>query len=194
MALVFATANDFKFKEIQAVLEPVGISVWQKKMNLFEKQSDSVSEIAIEKANHAFSKLKLPLIAEDTVVFFEAFHNFPGTRPKRLFQELGFKGLLAKLKGRSRKAFFHTAICYLDYENKPKIFEAKLQGKIAKEVILPDEERMPFEKIFIPKGFEIALSQMNFDEKNAIRHRANATRQLARFLVEQSLAETKNLE
>ncbi|MDD5162659.1 MAG: non-canonical purine NTP pyrophosphatase [Candidatus ainarchaeum sp.] len=192
MALVFATNNDFKFREIKAILEPLGISIWQKKIDLFEPDSNSPAEIALEKARHAFSKLKLPLITEDTGIFFEAYNNFPGTKPKRIFEQMGFQGLFEKLKGRQRHAHFHTAICLMDYNDNYKIFEAKWHGQIAKEVILPEADRMPYEKIFIPEGKQIALSQMGFEEKNLLSHRAEATRKLARFLVEKQIASIKN--
>jgi non-canonical purine NTP pyrophosphatase (RdgB/HAM1 family) len=192
MALVFVTNNDFKFREINAILEPLGISIWQKKMALFEPDSNSPAEIALEKARHAFSKLKIPLITEDTAFFFEAYNNFPGTKPKRIFEKMGYEGLFKKLKGRQRHAHFHTAICLMDYNDDYKIFEAKWHGKITKEIVLPEADRMPYEKIFVPEGKEIALSQMSFEEKSALSHRAQATRQLARYLVEKQIASIKN--
>lgn len=187
MSLVFATGNHFKFLEVKSVLEPLGFSVWQKKLDLFEPESNFPAEIAKEKALHAFEKLKLPLITEDTSVFFEAYNNFPGTKPKKIFEQMGFEGLFEKLKGRSRDAFFHTAICYLDYEKEPKIFEAKLHGSITKEVILPEADKMPYEKIFIPKGKQHALSQLSLKEKNEISHRAEAARKLAQFLIQKKM-------
>ncbi|MDD5147896.1 MAG: non-canonical purine NTP pyrophosphatase [Candidatus ainarchaeum sp.] len=194
MALVFVTNNDHKFREVHSILGPLGIHVWQKKMNLFEKDSNSPAEIALEKARHAFSKLKLPLITEDTSVFFDAYNNFPGTKPKRAFEQMGYEGLFRKLKGRHRKAHFHTAICLMDYNDKYKIFEATWAGTITKEVILPESDRMPYEKIFVPEGKAIALAQMSREEKNELSHRAQATRKLARYLIEKKIASIKNRE
>lgn len=187
MAIVFVTGNNHKFQGVQSVLEPLGISVWQKKMDLFELESDSPSEIALGKARHAFSRLKMPLIAEDTSIFFEAYNNFPGTQPKRIFEQFGYEGLFNKLKGRTRQAYFHTALCFMDYHDTYKIFEAQLPGMITRDVVLPEADRMPYEKIFVPEGKEHALVQLSMQEKNVISHRAKAAKQLAKFLVEKDM-------
>ncbi|MBN1941494.1 MAG: non-canonical purine NTP pyrophosphatase [Candidatus Diapherotrites archaeon] len=194
MAIVFVTNNDYKFREIQAILEPLGISIWQKKIDLYEPESGSIEEIAFEKAKQAYEKLKTPLIAEDTGLFFEAYNNFPGTKPKRIFEQFGYEGLFKKLKGKQRNAFFQTAICFMGYNNEFRIFEAKLHGKITGNVILPNADRMPYEKIFIPQGHNLALSQLSMNEKNEFSHRANAAKQLARYLVEKEMKERATQE
>jgi len=187
MALVFVTGNDLKFQEVNSVLEPLGISIWQKKMDLFEPESNSPVEIALEKARHGFSRLKVPLIAEDTSVFFEAYNNFPGTRAKRAFEEMGYEGLFQKLRGRTRKAYFHTALCFMDYNDNYKIFESKLPGTITREVILPEENTMPYAKIFVPEGSDCAMVQMSLKERRAIGHRGLAARMLAKYLIEKQI-------
>ncbi len=189
MPLVFATGNRHKFGEIAAVLAGYGLGLQQHKTELQEISSNSPREIAMHKAQSAFAELRTPLIVEDTAVYFTAFKDFPGTMPKRIYESIGFRGMLKLLEGKSRNAFFLCTICFIESENTQRFFEGKLEGKIAKRVIKPKADRMPYEKIFIPKGSKKAIVEMPLEEKNAISHRAIAAKKLAEWLKERSLHE-----
>ena len=56
-------------------------------------------------------------------------------------------------------------------------------------MIKPTADRMPYEKIFIPNGFKKAVVEMTQAEKNAISHRAKATKKLGEWLKETALHE-----
>ncbi len=180
MKLFFATGNKHKVQEINAVLGKK-IHLIQKKIELKEPKSSSIEFIAEKKAEQAFRKLKKPLIVEDTGVYFTALRNFPGTEPKRAFLKLGLNGLLKKLQGKKRTAFYKTVICFTDGKKK-KIFSGKLHGKITEKVFLKEKDVMAYEKIFVPKGKNKVLAFFSRKNKNKFSHRAKAAEKLKKFL------------
>ena len=180
--LIFVTGNRHKFEHIAEVLAGYGIALKQHGIELEETDSSSQKKIALHKAKQAFALLRQPLIVEDTGIWFRAFKNFPGTKPKRAFEQLGFEGLFKKLQGKKRSAFFLTTVCFIESEKNFHFFEGKLEGEITKKVIAPEADAMPYAKIFIPKGHEKTLSEMTLHEKNASSHRGIAARKLAEWI------------
>ena len=63
--LLFVSSNTHKFKEAKEILNSFGVSIQFFRLNLEEIQSNSIKQIAIKKAQDAFSKCKKPLIIED---------------------------------------------------------------------------------------------------------------------------------
>jgi len=185
--LSFATGNKHKFQEVSVILAEYEITIEQAEIDFVENPLNSLRQIAAEKAEQAFSKLRLPVIVEDTGVYFEAYKNFPGVQAKRIYESLGFDGLLNVLKGKSRKAYFHTILCFKDSAQENKFFEAKLHGRISSKVIKPNANVMPYEKIFIPEGSKKALSQISRKDKNQMSHRAVAARKFAEWFQDKGI-------
>lgn len=179
--LYFVSTNKHKFYEIRRVLARHGIKLLWLNLELVEPQSESLEDIAIAKAEHAYKKVMAPLIVEDTGVFFEGFTNFPGTQAKRVYERIGFEGLLKLAAKKSGRAYFKTAICYKD-EKRCKIFSGTLRGRIARRVYCANKDVMPYEKIFIPYGKKRPLCMISRKEKSSFSHRAIASEKLARWL------------
>ncbi len=186
--LYFATGNKHKVKEVSEVLAELGLEIEHANPKIEEIDSTNAKKIVLDKAKQAFEKLRNPVIAEDTGIWFKAYKDFPGTQPKRMFECLGHEGLLKLLKGKDRNAFFLSTICFFD-GSQHKFFEGKLEGKITSKVIKPNADRMPYEKIFIPNGCKKAVVEMTPAEKNAISHRGIATKKLGEWLKETALHE-----
>ena len=183
MKLFIATGNKHKVHEMSLMLNVFGIELEQKDIPIIEPDFDSIEEIALEKAKQAFEKLKQPVIAEDTGVYFEAYNNFPGQLAKRIYLGLDFEGLIALIKLKeNKKAHFKTAIAYFDGEES-KVFSGKMEGSLLEEIISPEKDRLPYEKIFVPNGFDKALVDLSVEEKNKISHRAKATKKFGEWFV-----------
>ncbi|MFH1663521.1 MAG: non-canonical purine NTP pyrophosphatase [archaeon] len=181
MQLIFVTGNKHKMQEIQKVLGKK-IKLKQEELDIHEPKLGSVKKIAEFKAKKAFEKLHKPLIAEDTGIYFTSLKNFPGTEPKRVFEKLGFKGLLEKLEGKKRNAFYETVICFVNGKGKTKTFTGKLFGKITEKVFLKEKDVMAYEKIFVPHGKKRVLAFFSRKSKNKFSHRAQAAKKLRKFL------------
>ncbi|MCR4335156.1 MAG: non-canonical purine NTP pyrophosphatase [archaeon] len=182
MNLVICTGNSHKVYEMSKILKEYGVKIKQIELEIFEPDFDSIEKIAKEKARQAFEKIKKPVIAEDTGVYFEGYNNFPGVMAKRIYLGIGFSGLLNLIKNaKNKKCYFKTAVAYFDGK-KYKVFSGKLKGYLLDKTVSLDKNRLPYEKLFIPNGYKKALVDIPLDEKNKISHRAIATRKLGEWL------------
>lgn len=183
--LFIVTTNAHKVKEIRAILSENKIKIIQKKLEIVEPDYDTLEEVAIAKATQAFEKIKKPLIVEDTGVFFEGYNKFPGQIAKRVYLGIGFSGLLSLIRAtKNKKAHFKTVICFVAAKNSFKLFSGTLNGRLIEKVVNKEKNRLPYEKIFIPKGHSKTLVELDLNEKNKISHRAKATRKLGKWLEE----------
>ena len=179
--LILVTGNKHKYEEIKDILgKPIKLT--QKNLAIEEPDLNTIEDIARYKAKQAFSKLKKPIIVEDTGVYFSDYKNFPGHLAKRVFEGIGFNGLLALVKaGKKKQGYFKTIICYKD-KKQEKLFSGIMQGKLLTKLRKEHADRLPYEKLFVPKGKNKAISEMSKAEKNKISHRAKATVKLKKFL------------
>ncbi len=180
--IIVVTGNAGKYNEIKKILDSFGIS--SERINLsFEECSDTVEKISVEKAQKAFAVVKKPLIVDDTGVFFEAYNNFPGHHAKRIYNAIGFKGIMKLLDGENRNALFKSAVCFTD-GRMTKVFVGELRGRITTEVYPTSRKDLPYEQIFVPDGINAPMSKLSVDEKNSISHRAKAIKMFAKWFLE----------
>lgn len=181
MKIIVVTSNKDKFDEIAKTLAEFKIEAEQSSVNITEEGS-TLDEIVTDKAKKAFEALKQPLIVDDTGVYFSAYEDFPGAYPRRVFEKLGLAGLLKKLEGKDRGAFFRTILCYID-ENEQKMFDGNLDGNISERIYEPGRESLPYDRIFIPYGHQEPMCALTLDQITKISHRAQATRKFAAWFM-----------
>ncbi len=180
--LAVVTGNEGKFMEIKSVLSELGIGCYQHKAQLNEF-GDTLEEVVRHKAEQAWELVKAPLIVDDTGMFFEAYKDFPGHLSKRVFNSIGYEGLFKLLENKSRKAYFKTLICYTKTENDLMLFEGTLKGKITENVHDGGLPGFPYDRIFIPDGFDKPFSYMPLAERTRIDHRSDAVRKFVNHLI-----------
>lgn len=183
MKIYFATQNKYKLKEAREVLGKFNIEVEHVNIEKPE-EGNTIEEIAKNAAEVLANKLNKTIVVEDTGIFFLAFDNFPGTKAKRVFIEIGFKGLLDKLKGKIRKAEFKTVAAYCKPGKEALIFVGVIKGTIAEEVRMPEKDVLPYEKLFIPEGYDKVWAEIP-EVKQKISHRVKAFEKLGEFLKKQ---------
>lgn len=175
MNIYFVTGNKHKVEEAQIALKGSGVKIHLLDAEKKEPDEWTLEEVARNNAKRIADETGKTVIVEDTGVFFEAFDNFPGNKPKRWFEQLGYKGLLEKFyyvddkdhkdkkefkkthekaikEIANRSAYFKTVIGYCEPHKEPLLFVGELHGRIAKEVKGTDENVLPYERIFICKG------------------------------------------
>ena len=172
--LLFVSSNIHKFTETEKILKSFGISIQFFKLNLEEIQSNSIKQIAIKKAQNAFSKCKKPLIVEDDGIFIDSLGGFPGSYSSYVHKTIGNKGILNLLKY-NRGAKFVSTITYCD-KNGLESFEGKLDGTISKS---QKGKGWGYDPIFIPKNMQKTFAQL--DEKNIISHRYKALKKFSNW-------------
>ena len=172
--LLFVSSNIHKFKEAKQILDSFGISIQFFKLNLEEIQSNSIKQIAIKKAQDAFSKCKKPLIIEDDGLHIDSLDGFPGPYSSYVYKTIGNTGILDLLK-KNRSAKFVSNITYCD-KNNFESFEGKLHGSISKS---KKGDGWGFDPIFIPKNTKKTFAELT--DKNNISHRYKALKKFSNW-------------
>ncbi|WP_415281855.1 non-canonical purine NTP pyrophosphatase [Candidatus Nitrososphaera sp. FF02] len=128
MQVTFASTNQNKYNEVRSILAPHNISVDFLQAELVEIQSDSLEEIAREKAKSAYEKAGRPVIVEDDGLFIDALGGFPGQYSSYVFKTVGNAGILKLLEGKARTARFLSIIAYTDGKS-VGLFEGNVEGE-----------------------------------------------------------------
>jgi XTP/dITP diphosphohydrolase len=175
--VAFVSTNQNKYLEVQSILAAHRISVDFEQINLVEVQSDSLEEIAREKAKNAFLHFKRPVIVEDDGLFIDALNGFPGQYSSHAFKTIGNEGILKLLTGsEDRSASFRSLIAFHDGE-RLSISEGRVNGKISEK---RTEGGWGYDPIFIPAGASLTFAQLK-EEKNEYSHRKKALDNFARW-------------
>ena len=183
MIIQFATKNKHKAEEVEQILSEFGIEVKQLEIEKIEPRGETIENISKNAAELIANQVKLPIILEDTGLFFEDYNNFPGPLPKFVFQGISYKGIFKLLEGTSRKAYFKTVAAYCEPGKEPVLFEGIMKGKIINKVINKDKDIMPYDKIFIPEGHDKTISEMELTFKNTFSQRGKAFRKFGEWFV-----------
>ena len=176
----FVSGNKHKAEELALLLKASGVEVVHKNLKVIEPDLDSIKATALAKAEQAYAKLKKPVLTEDTGLYFQAYRNFPGPNPRKVFEELGFEGIFKLLKGKSRKAVFKTVLCLMESPRKVRFFEGRMKGRITTKVYPPIKRKFPYDNIFIPEGKNKPIIKLALAEKNMLSHRGQAASKIAK--------------
>ena len=187
LKLVFATNNQNKLKEVQAMLTNFEI-VSLADINCFDEIPETAATLegnAILKANYVTEKFGLNCFADDTGLEVEALNNEPGVYSARYAgiennSENNMNKLLTELGDNlNRSAQFKTVIA-LNINKKQFIFDGICKGQIL--TALKGIGGFGYDPIFMPKGYNKSFAEMDLKEKGTISHRGKAIQQLVHFL------------
>jgi XTP/dITP diphosphohydrolase len=181
--IAFITTNEHKFKEVKEILKNYPIELEHLAMEYEENHDESMEEIAEKASRMLASTLNKPVLLEDTGLFFDAFDGFPGALPKFVFRTLGYRGILKLLKDEKRGAIFKTIAAYCEPGNDPVLFEGIMKGEIGHEVMNPDKDAMQYDRIFIPEGENITITEMTLEKKNFFSQRAQAFKKFGEYFL-----------
>lgn len=170
--VTFVSSNRHKYAESKEILQSFGIRLGFFKSDLLEIQSDSVHDIARQKALDAFAKCKKPVIIEDDALVVKALSGFPGPYSSYVFKTIGNAGMLELVKA-NRAAHFEAVIAFCDSKKRPVLFEGVTNGRISKK---QKGGGWGYDPIFIPAGRTLTYAELG--EKNTVSHRYRA---LAKF-------------
>ena len=180
MELLFITGNKGKLDEIAAFLKTSGIKLTHKHLDLVEPRSESIAEIAIEKAKCASKTIELPFIVDDSGLFVDCLNGFPGTNSNWTFKKIGYPGILALLEGKKdRSAAFKCAVALSIPGKEIVVFEGVEHGTIAYEA--HGTEGFGYDPIFIPNGSTKTWAQAP-EVKNIRSHRQQAIEKMVKWL------------
>ena len=188
LALVFASNNQNKIKEIQLLL-PNEITILSlEEIGCFEDIPETAITIegnAILKANYVTEKYGYSCFADDTGLEVAGLNGEPGVYSARYAGEQknaddNMNKLLANLADKeNRNAQFKTVIC-LNLDGNQHLFEGIIKGEIINEK--RGLEGFGYDPIFIPNGYSKTFAEMPIAEKSKISHRGLAVEKLVAFL------------
>ncbi len=189
MELIFATNNQNKINELQALL-PKKIKIKSlAELHLdhikLEETGDTFQENALQKAKAIYLQKGIPTFAEDSGLVVNSLGGAPGIYSARYAGEDGNdeannKKLLESLEGvEDRSAYFIAVIALYDGED-VQYFEGRINGQIA--LAPKGESGFGYDPLFIPTGYENTFAELGFAEKNKISHRALALKKFCDFM------------
>ena len=178
--LIFVTGNSGKVREASSILAPMGIKLVQEEMDLPEIQDKDPAKVSEHKAREAFSRLKKPIIVEDTGLRLEAMGGYPGALIKHFLDALGRQGIVDFVRGKDPSAEAACVVTYCGPDGKTKSFRGSVKGRISGKVTQGYD--FGWDPIFIPEGQEKTFAEMGMEEKNAVSHRMRALEKLASWL------------
>lgn len=188
MKLIFATNNDDKIVEVQALLNKKFEIQSLKDINCFDEIVENKNTIegnAILKAEYIHEKFKVDCFADDTGLEVESLDGLPGVMSKRFSgldysAEKNISKLLIMMKSASnRKARFKTVIALI-LNAELSVFTGICEGEIV--FTKKGSKGFGYDPIFKPTGHEFTFAEMDMEMKNTIGHRAKAMNKLIEFL------------
>ena len=186
MRFVLASHNRGKLKEMQEILDELGVEVvLQSDLGLDlepEESGATFAENATIKAKAVMEASGLPAIADDSGLCVDALNGGPGIYSARYggldSDEARYRLLLNNLRGAtSRAAHFHTAVICAFPNGDILQAEGDCHGTIA---FAPrGESGFGYDPVFYVPELRKTFAQLTAEEKNAISHRGNALRAFA---------------
>lgn len=190
MDLVFATNNQHKLKELQAILGNEFHLLSLKDIGCNEEipeEKETLEGNASQKSYFIYNKYGYNCFADDTGLEIEALNGEPGVYSARYAgeeksAENNMKKVLEKMaKINDRKARFRTVISLI-LNGEEQLFEGIVDGTILKEK--RGVAGFGYDPVFQPDGFDQSFAQMELSEKNKISHRGRAVQKLVAYLKE----------
>mgnify|MGYP001565634980 CR=1 FL=1 len=182
MKIIFATQNTGKAKEVKAIFANSSIeifSLYDLGNNIdIEEYGTTFRENAFIKARAVYDIYKVPVVADDSGLEVEHLNGRPGVYSARYageicsFEDNNLK-VIDELKDfpEPHTAKFISYAVYYDGKNEIEAI-GELPGHIIKEQ--RGRNGFGYDPIFIPDGFEKTISELDFDLKNRISHRAKS--------------------
>ena len=188
MQLVFATNNQNKIKEVQALIPDHIKLLSLKDIGCFEDVPETQLTIkgnAIQKAEYIKEHFGFDCFADDTGLEVDALNGEPGVYSARYAGAQrdandNMNKLLVELKEKpNRQAQFKTVIA-LQYNNELYTFTGICKGDITTQK--KGDSGFGYDPIFKPAGYDQTFAEMELSLKNKIGHRGKAVNKLVEFL------------
>ncbi|MFZ4510485.1 MAG: RdgB/HAM1 family non-canonical purine NTP pyrophosphatase [Candidatus Nanopelagicales bacterium] len=190
---VLATRNDHKVQEVTRILQAEGIDI---ELIALPSDAPDVAETestfagnALLKARSAAEATGLPAIADDSGLCVDALHGMPGVLSARWSGRHGDDAAnlalvlaqLSEVPDARRGAQFVCAAAWVVPDSHEHVVEGMLEGTLAHEP--RGSHGFGYDPIFLPQGYALTTAELRPHEKDAISHRGQALRALARSVI-----------
>ena len=190
--ILFATGNKHKVSEASEILQHLGYEVEQLLIGgevpeIIEPQAEGIEEVAISKIKQARelvfgSELEDSIIiAEDSGLFIDSLHGFPGPYSSYVERTIGLSGILQLLPPESGREAEFRAVAAVYTGGKILTGTRICRGEISREI--SGEMGFGYDPIFIPDdGDGRTCGEMSSTEKSSISHRGRALKAVSELL------------
>lgn len=133
MKVNYVTGNLNKYNYVKKMLADFGVDVVHQSIHTTEIQSENYLDVALDKAQQSFEKLKEPLFVTDTAWEIPALGGFPGAYMKYVNKWFTREDFLNLMEGKaSREIIAIDSIVYIDADGL-KSWQHKIIGEFAHE-------------------------------------------------------------
>jgi XTP/dITP diphosphohydrolase len=189
-ALVLATRNDHKLRELREALPGIEIDPLPADVELPPETGETFAENALGKARAAQAATGRPAIADDSGIEAYGLGGRPGVRSARYAgedatDEQNLGKLLEEVGGQDdRRVAYVCAIALVGEDASESMFEGRCEGMLAPEP--RGTGGFGYDPAFVPDDTGPddgrTIAELSPDEKHAISHRGRAARKLASHL------------
>jgi XTP/dITP diphosphohydrolase len=188
MKLCFATNNQNKLREIQALLGDRFELVTLADIGCFEdipEPFETIQENARAKSSYVREKYGIDCFADDSGLVVPALNGEPGVHsayyagPQRSHDD-NIALLLDKLSGEEDRSAYFLTVISLSIGKEFYAFEGRAQGTIIGEK--RGTGGFGYDPVFVPQGQDRTFAEMTLAEKSQISHRSIAFAALVDFL------------
>jgi XTP/dITP diphosphohydrolase len=190
-ALVLATRNEHKVREMAELLPGVDLQALPAEVELPPETGDSFEANALIKARAAHAATGEVTIADDSGIEAADLGGAPGIYSARYAgegasDEANLEKLLREVDaaGGARRVAYVCALALVEADGAEHLFEARCEGRLLRE--RRGEGGFGYDPAFVPDDTgpedERTYSELTQAEKNAISHRGRAAALLAEHL------------
>lgn len=188
MTLIFATNNEHKVQELNAVVGDSFkvISLKQAGIDIdIPEPYNTLEENATEKSRTIYALTGVNCFSEDTGLEVQSLNNEPGVKSARYAGddrsfEKNIEKLLYNLADHNNRAARFRTVISLVIDGTETQFEGICPGHITREV--KGSNGFGYDPVFTPFGAEKTFGEMTLEEKTMYSHRRKATEKLVAFL------------
>jgi XTP/dITP diphosphohydrolase len=189
-ALVLATRNDHKLRELREALPGIEIDPLPPEVELPPETGETFAGNALGKARAAREATGRAAIADDSGIAAYGLDGRPGVRSARFAgEDATDEENLAKLlrevgEADDRRVAYVAAIALVDEDGTETVFEGRCEGTLTREP--RGTGGFGYDPAFVPDDTgpndERTMAELAPEEKHAISHRGRAARKLASHL------------
>ncbi|MFD2162043.1 RdgB/HAM1 family non-canonical purine NTP pyrophosphatase [Paradesertivirga mongoliensis] len=185
--LVFATNNQHKLEEVQAI---VGNNFALRSLKDIGCEADipetgtTFEENASQKSRYIFDHFGLDCFSDDSGLEIDALNGEPGVYSAHYSgtrdTEANLQLVLDKLGSNPNRGARFRCVISLILNGKEHFFEGSVEGTITTG--RSGKSGFGYDPVFQPLGYKETFSEMSAQEKNQISHRGRAMEKLVEFL------------
>lgn len=169
MKIRFMSGNKDKIKEVQRILDPLGVDIVPVSRRIEELQTQDVHALVRDKLIKAFHEIGRPLFVEHTGLYLKGLNGLPAGLTQIFWDRLEakrFADIVSALG--DNKVIAKTVLGYCD-GRQMHLFEGTIEGTVPSAPAGP--ENFQWDCVFIPDGYTRTFAEMGTEKDDVSMRR-----------------------